>query len=115
MGHHPENVHFAVGHARDVGHRSVGVGPRVDRTGLIAVLEQDLVVVLKGLEPIVVNEVIAFAVGNGNGDGRGWIQRAGDWCLPGDGLEGDVFANELAALVVQQCTCLLYTSDAADE
>ena len=64
MRHHTENVHFSVGHTSNIGNRTVGIGPCVDSACFIAVLKQDLVVIVKRFESVVIDEVIAFPVGD---------------------------------------------------
>lgn len=45
MWHHAENVHGFVCHTSDIRHSSIRVGPVVDIPRLVAVFEEDLVVI----------------------------------------------------------------------
>ena len=102
--HHAKYVHAFVCHASDVGYSSIGVGPTVDFACGIAVLEENLVVILQSFQAVFLDEIIALSVCDGNGNRGVHIQRTGYRSLAGNRLEVDILANELAAFVVQQCS-----------
>jgi hypothetical protein len=94
VGHHTADVSVLVTDAGDVEEGAVGVGGFCEVAGGVGVLEQDLVIVLEGLEGGFIGEVAAFAVGDGDADGLvGW-GLVGEGGVMVGGFEVDLFAAE---------------------
>ena len=80
VGHHSADVTFLVADAGDVGARSVGVGVIGEVAFSVDILEQNLAVVLEGLQRFVVTKIIAFAVGDRDAE----ILPSGIWPVKGE-------------------------------
>ena len=66
MRHHAEYIHLFVRYTCNAIEGTVWVGPRIDFAVFVAVTEKNLVLVLQFFQSIIVNEVIAFSVCNGD-------------------------------------------------
>ena len=92
MGHQAEDIAGVVDDPRDVVERAVGVGLRCDRAVFRAETEDDLVPGLQLGERRLVRIVVAFTVGDRQGQHLAWLAASGKGCVCILDAEVDVLA-----------------------
>jgi hypothetical protein len=94
VGHHPEDVALLIHHPRDGGQRTVGIVVHVAKGHLSAALQT--------LVPLLVDEITAIHVGDGEPEGCGTRQSGGETVRPSVGAKDDVAAEEVFAGIEEE-------------
>src|SRR2546427_1456858 len=94
VGHQAEDIAGVVDDPRDVVERAVGVGLRCDFAVFRTVTEDDLVPGLQLGERRLVSIVVAFTVGDREGQHLAWLAASGKGGVCILGAEGDVLAQK---------------------
>src|SRR5881296_4232857 len=92
VGHQAEDIAGVVDDPRDVVERAVGVGLRRDLTCFRAVTEDDLVPGLQLGKRRLVRVVVAFTVGDWQGQQLAWLAASGKGCVCILDAEVDILA-----------------------
>ena len=100
--HHPKNIAIGIADPSNVVHRTIGVEFIFNPAIGSAVSEQDLIAILDGVQPSVVDGVVAFAVGNGDAQRLAIGQAGRHGGHQRLRAQQDIAANELSAFVVPE-------------